>query len=314
MGDGRGRGWAPELRGILSLEVVRRSGKLKRKHDAERAAAGQAPEKRPRLELGTAGQEEEEHPLVTGAEAELAIPDITVATEGGEIIDLPAAAAAAAATGVGAREMSEPSVGGGNGSMLPLAAVRGSSETAAHAGGDLPFVFASEDDGAAIGAAPADERFDETAAPLVHPADSGPISLGTKHAVHLLRERFGPEAADSPSQRSQASVLFQELLPEHQTSKADATKMFFEVLVLATKDAIKVEQDPEVLGAPIRVRGKRGLWGAWAETRAGGEISSQEEEEDGVAGATGDAGTAAPAVAIPAVAAPVALGQVAVGA
>ena len=34
LGDGRSMGWAPELRGILSLEVVRRAGDLKRKRDS----------------------------------------------------------------------------------------------------------------------------------------------------------------------------------------------------------------------------------------------------------------------------------------
>jgi cohesin complex subunit SCC1 len=109
----------------------------------------------------------------------------------------------------------------------------------------------------------------------VHPADSGPVSLGTKHAVHLLRDRFGSEAANSPDKRKKASVLFQDLLPEATTSKADATKMFFEVLVLATKDAVKVEQQEALLGGPIRVRGKRGLWGDWAEREAGGEIAEE---------------------------------------
>ena len=135
-------------------------------------------------------------------------------------------------------------------------------------------------------------NFDETTAPLVHPADSGPVSLGTKHAVHLLRDRFGAEAANSPDKRKKANVLFQDLLPEATTSRADATKMFFEVLVLATKDAVKVEQQEALLGAPIRVRGKRGLWGDWAEREAGGEI-----EED--ANAAPNAGLdRAPAVAV----------------
>ncbi|KAI1765319.1 Rec8 like protein-domain-containing protein [Hypoxylon sp. FL1150] len=120
--------------------------------------------------------------------------------------------------------------------------------------------------------------FDETTAPIVHPADSGPVSLGTKHAVHVLRDLFGSEAAFDEEKRKK-SVVFQDLLPEGRTSKADATKMFFECLVLATKDAIKVEQKEGVLGGPIRVRGKRGLWGAWAEREAGGEIASQEEEQ-----------------------------------
>ncbi|KAK6088289.1 Cohesin subunit rad21 [Seiridium cupressi] len=119
--------------------------------------------------------------------------------------------------------------------------------------------------------------FDETTAPLVHPADSGPVSLGTKHAVHVLRDLFGAEAATNEDKRKKTSVVFQELLPEARTTKADATKMFFECLVLATKDAIKVEQKEGTLGGSIRIRGKRGLWGAWAEREAGGEIAHQEE-------------------------------------
>ena len=144
--------------------------------------------------------------------------------------------------------------------------------------GDDGFMLGQEDDDhnatAGFAGSPS-PNFDQTTAPLVHPADSGPISLGTKHAVHLLRDRFGVEAANSPDKRRKASVLFQDLLPEATTSKADATKMFFEVLVLATKDAVKVEQHEALLGGPIRVRGKRGLWGDWAEREAGGEIEEE---------------------------------------
>lgn len=120
--------------------------------------------------------------------------------------------------------------------------------------------------------------FDETTMPLVHPADSGPVSIGTKHAVHILRDLFGAEAATDDEKRKKTSVVFQNLLPEKQTTKAEATKMFFECLVLATKDAIKVDQGPN-LGDAIRVRGKRGLWGDWAEREAGGEISNQNQPE-----------------------------------
>jgi cohesin complex subunit SCC1 len=125
------------------------------------------------------------------------------------------------------------------------------------------------------------QNFDETTAPLVHPADSGPVSVATKHAVHILRDLFGPEAENDADKRKKTSVVFQQLLPENRTTKADATKMFFECLVLATKDAIKVEQPEGTLGGPIRVRGKRGLWGDWAEREAGGEIASQEQNANG---------------------------------
>lgn len=121
--------------------------------------------------------------------------------------------------------------------------------------------------------------FDETVAPIVHPAVSGPVSIATKHAVHILRDLFGPEAATNADLRRETSVVFQELLPEQRTTKADATKMFFECLVLATKDAIKVDQPEDTLGGPIRIRAKRGLWGDWAEREAGGEIAQQEPEQ-----------------------------------
>ncbi|KAJ4421233.1 sister chromatid cohesion protein 1 [Gnomoniopsis sp. IMI 355080] len=138
--------------------------------------------------------------------------------------------------------------------------------------GDDGMAIHDDDDDTAL------PNFDDTVAPLVHPADSGPVSIGTKHAVHILRDLFGDEAASNADKRKKTSVVFQDLLPEKKTSKADATKMFFECLVLATKDAIKVEQPEGSLGGAIRVRGKRGLWGAWAEREAGGEIDQEEDQ------------------------------------
>ncbi|KAK2750673.1 sister chromatid cohesion protein 1 [Myotisia sp. PD_48] len=116
------------------------------------------------------------------------------------------------------------------------------------------------------------DDYDEVSS-LISPADAGPISLGTKHAVHILREQFGEES----SQQSK-SVYFQNLLPEKQASKSDATKMFFEILVLATKDAVQVEQRHNAIGSPLKIKAKQGLWGSWAETEAGGEIAQQEVE------------------------------------
>jgi cohesin complex subunit SCC1 len=234
MREGRSTAWAPELRGLLSLDSVRKTGELKRKRDSGIADmdsdAGEGPHKSPRLELG-----EDEEDLGAGlGGAGLGRDDTAIAADG-TIMEMP---------------------------------------------GDEGLLMNMEDDEHNATAGLVDSpgpNFDETTAPLVHPADSGPVSLGTKHAVHLLRDRFGAEAADSPDKRKKASVLFQDLLPEATTSRADATKMFFEVLVLATKDAVKVEQQEGLLGGPIRVRGKRGLWGAWAEREAGGEI----EEEAG---------------------------------
>ncbi|RDW77994.1 hypothetical protein BP5796_05846 [Coleophoma crateriformis] len=227
MGEGRSLGWAPELRGMLSLDAVRRTGDLKRKRDsgiADIEGAEEASRKTPRLEI-----EEEQSELPVLGDAGLGMDETMVAAEG-TIMEVP----------------------GGEG-----------------------FSRMEDDDGQMEGAPSPAGQFDETTAPLVHPADSGPISLGTKHAVHLLRDQFGAEAEHSPARRKQASVLFQDLLPEATTTRADATKMFFEVLVLATKDAVKIEQPEGVLGGPIRIRGKRGLWGDWAEREAGGEIAEE---------------------------------------
>ncbi|KAF2799457.1 hypothetical protein K505DRAFT_413677 [Melanomma pulvis-pyrius CBS 109.77] len=228
LGDGRSQGWAPELRGILSLEVVSRPGQ-KRKRDSgvadleiegEDSAAGA--EKTPQLEFEEAEPELDDVAVNMGGDTSLGQDDVQ--------IQLPE-------DDVGAQPEEDPF-------------------------GDEAF-------------SPAPDNFDDTTAPLLYPADSGPISLGTKHAVHILRERFGHDEETSESEHKKSSVLFHEMLPEATTTRADATKMFFEVLVLATKDAIKVEQKVDQLGGPLRIRGKRGLYGSWAETSAGGELASQ---------------------------------------
>lgn len=237
MGDGRSTGWAPELRGMLSIDAITRSGELKRKRDsgiADMESGDENPSKSPRLDLG-----EEEDDIGAGLnDAGLGRQSLSVAPDG-TIIEM---------------------AGDDDNVMPPM---------------DDDF---EHNPSVGLEAESPGPDFNETTAPLVHPADSGPVSLGTKHAVHLLRDRFGPEAANSPDKRKKASILFQDLVPEQRTSRAEATKMFFEVLVLATKDAVKVEQTESLLGGPIRVRGKRGLWGDWAETGAGGEIAAEEEE------------------------------------
>ncbi|KAK2762838.1 sister chromatid cohesion protein 1 [Arachnomyces sp. PD_36] len=224
MGDSRGRGWAPELKALLSVDAVRKSGSLKRKRDSgvgdlDVEAAG----KMPRLELG-----EEEAVLHPDEGVGLGDSGLNQASE----IDLPAD-------------------NDDHGRTL-------------HESDDEGMVHQQDD------------IEDDT---LLPPADSGPISLGTQHAVHLLRDRFGGSStAEGTPQKKKSSVVFQDLLPEAKTSKTDATKMFFEVLVLATKDAVKVEQSSNTIGGPLRIRGKRALWGSWAETEAGGEIASQPTE------------------------------------
>jgi cohesin complex subunit SCC1 len=213
MMEGRSSAWAPELRGLLSLESMR--GDLKRKRDSGVADvdSDHGAAKSPRLEFG----EETDLGFDNNALGNQSIgPD-------GTVLEIPA------------------DDGGfdGDRGMSPL------------------------------------PSFDDTTIPIVHPADSGPVSLGTKHAVHVLRDLFGSDAATNSDKRTKSTVVFQDLLPEKKTTKAEATKMFFECLVLATKDAIKVDQGGG-LGDNIRVRGKRGLWGDWAERDAGGEIAEQE--------------------------------------
>ena len=227
MNDGRSKNWAPELQGLLSFEVVHRSGQ-KRKRDSGIAGLSddEHSEKSPRLEL----------------EDDIDEAIDTTGAQDGAVFDIPA-----------------------DDGVQPIQDDQAALEDMV-LGEDEEGIFPGEDDG-----------FDETAMPLLHPADSGPVSLGTKRAVHLLREKFGGTAEGSPKK----SVLLQDLVPERKTSKEGATKMFFEVLVLATKDAIKVEQGDKEIGLPLRIRGKRGLWGSWAET-------SQEEMEmqaEGVAAA-----------------------------
>lgn len=216
MMDARSTAWAPELRGMLTLDMLR--GDLKRKRDSGIADvdSDHGAAKSPRLEFG------DDTELGFGNFGEHSIID-------GTIVQLPE---------------------------------------------DDPLLAFEEDEN--ITAMP---EFDVTVAPIVHPEDSGPVSLGTKHAVHLLRDLFGADAATNAEQRTKSTVVFQDLLPEKRTTKAEATKMFFECLVLATKDAIKVDQGPE-LGDNIRVRGKRGLWGDWAEREAGGEMAQNENENE----------------------------------
>lgn len=226
MGDGRSRGWAPELRGILSIDVIRGPADLKRKRDSGIAdvSGDDHFDKVPRLEF-----EEDDLQVDEG----IAIGGDSTLNQDQTQIELPADEGIHPV-------MSDP--------IQPEdARSPNNGEDEGIAGGDY-------------------DQFEDTTVPLLHPADSGPVSLGTKHAVHLLRDKFRGENADgSPASQSKKSVLFQDLLPEGRASREDATKMFFEMLVLATKDAVKVDQSAKSIGGPIRIRAKRGLWGSWAE-------------------------------------------------
>jgi cohesin complex subunit SCC1 len=204
-GEDHGRGWAPELRGMLSLESAKKAGELKRKRDSGISDMDVAAADLPALELG---DEEAIVPLDEGIALDTTL-----------------------------HQHSEIDFPGDLGEQLPL---------------DDDEMDQPMDD------------LDDT----IHPLDSEPVSMGTKHAVHILREKLG----DSATQQKK-SVLFQDLLPEQRSSKADATKMFFEVLVLATKDAVKVDQGAKSIGGPLKIRGKQALWGSWAEENAAGAMS-----------------------------------------
>jgi cohesin complex subunit SCC1 len=232
MGDGRMQGWAPELRGIFSLEVVRKAGDKKRKRDsgivADISPAGSR-QQTPQLEIP---QDDDEGFQAGAGGAANDFPDITLNDD-----DAP-----------------------------------------------LPMSDRGEDDEEAE---EMDQNFDITEAPLLHPSQSGAIALGTQKMVQRLRQYFAPDhpkgltEPPTPSKRVAASALFTDLCPTESTSRQEATNNFFELLQLGTKDAVKVEQQNSELGLPIRVRGKRGLWGEWAamgttsesqEAAAGGEL------------------------------------------
>ncbi|KAB8230588.1 sister chromatid cohesion protein 1 [Aspergillus alliaceus] len=213
LGEGRGRGWAPELRDLLSFDAIKKAGELKRKRDSGIADMDIEAATAPALELG-----EEEEAILPVDEGVGLDPALHQRSE----IEFP-----------GDEEDQDLHLSDDEGMNHPL------------------------------------EDLDEA----IQPADSGPVSLGTKHAVHILRDRLGEF---SPEQKK--SVKFQDILPERKASKADATKMFFEVLVLATKDAVQVEQRPDTVGGPLKIRGKRALWGSWAEESANGEVGNQSSQ------------------------------------
>ncbi|KAF7717636.1 Uncharacterized protein PECH_002988 [Penicillium ucsense] len=206
-GEERSQAWAPELRGLLSLDNVKKAGELKRKRDSGISDMDVATDV-PALDLG------EDEAIVTADEGIGLDTGINLQSE----IDFP-----------------------GDNGMQDLAPM--------------------SDDGMTASV----EDMDDT----IRPIDTEPVSIGTKHAVHILRDCLG----DTPETAQKKAVVFQDLLPEKRSTKADATKMFFEVLVLATKDAVKVEQGSKSIGSTIKIRGKEALWGSWAEENAGGAMT-----------------------------------------
>ena len=241
MADGRSKNWAPELRGILSLEKIdaaRTTWESKRK--ADRNAANAKPKK---MHTETPKPGSPRTDLTRNYTPQILIPDdeeeIVRFDDEDQHFD---------------REVDRFGD--------------------AHANDDDKVMHEQLE--------PLDhesliDNFDETVAPLIYPTEQGSISQGTRHAVHILRERFG--SSDQSTQGSSSSqkphLRFQDLCAEATTTKADAARMFFEVLVLATKDAIKVEQAEGTSGALMKIRAKRGLWGAWAEY----EEQREESEE-----------------------------------
>lgn len=253
LGDGRSQGWAPELRGILSMEIVSRPSQ-KRKRDGALPDASAADEqtmagaeRTPQLEIDDEIEPED---------VEVVIGGDTVLDEDEEVLQLP-----------------------DEGVIIP----QDDDE-------DEVFSPVAEDFDVT-------EGFDRTTIPLLHPAESGVVSLETKHAVHLLRQVFGDAGETDEEERVKNVVPFQGMFPEDQTSKADVARMFNEVLVLATKDAIKVEQvnEENKLGGQIRIRAKRGLWGSWAETDvSGAEAIKAAEAAEAAQASAASAETAGP--------------------
>lgn len=243
MADGRSMNWAPELRGILSLEKIdaaRSSWESKRKADqnAANAKAKNIDAETPQPDVPRADTPRHYTPQIQIPEDE---DEIVHYDEEDQHFD---------------REVDR--------------------FDEAHVNGDDTVMHEQIE--------PLDhesliDKFDETVAPLLYPTEQGSVSQGTRHAVHILRERFGSSDQSTQGSSSQKPQLrFQDLCAEATTTKADAARMFFEVLVLATKDAIKVEQAEGPSGAPMKIRAKRGLWGAWAEY----EEQREENEEAAV--------------------------------
>lgn len=214
LGDGRARGWAPELRGLLSLDTVKKSGELKRKRDSGIADVDVEATTAPQLDLG---EEEAIVPVDEGVGLDTTLQRSEIEFPGDE------------------EGQEDVRLSDDEGMNQPM------------------------------------EDLNDTTVPAV---DSGPVSIGTKHAVHILRDRLG----EFGTEQKKTTVKFQDICPESKTTKADATKMFFETLVLATKDAVNVEQKPDTIGGPLRVRGKRALWGSWAEEGANDEAAHQPTE------------------------------------
>ena len=209
LNDGRSRGWAPELRRVFSVEVIRRAG-LKRKRNHGIALAD-----------GVIM-----HDKIAQSDLVLAVHDENA--NGTNIVN------------VDEETKSE---------TLPDNLRNESSFNDGHQ------ALTTHDD---IHLYEEGELEAETATSLTHYiADD--IATGTKDAMRLFREKLG-NVHSRPTNKQYSSMAFlHEILPERYTNRTEATKVFFEVLVLATKDILRVEQMTDKLGKSICIHEKDGL-------------------------------------------------------
>lgn len=252
---------APELRSLLSPEFVRRMAELKRKRGAEDeeivAQETRSPSKQPRL----LDFDEEDEMLPMAKEDQEGSGD-----EGGAGDDMFMLPDRDEPVRIGEEEEEEEMILPVDitGKLLPpnryICLLRPGLIVAVEP--MTPGVHAGDEE-QPFTPYPEEESY-------MPPPSTQPISKQTQAAVHLLREQFSEPIGKK-------SVKFQDLLPLATTARTDATKMFFEVLVLATKDAISVKQ-PEGFGH-IVIKGKKALWGQWAEERDEQQVAEEEEKE-----------------------------------
>ncbi|KAF8456798.1 Rec8 like protein-domain-containing protein [Kalaharituber pfeilii] len=264
----------PDLAGMLSPEFVKRMAAMKRKREEEAQVEGvegvdmagkESPAKRIQLDLGDESMIEKE--LAAGdaaaAAARLGSPEEDEhGDEGGELINFPQDTSMRIDMDDGF------DVHAGDTTIHTTRSRTGTAELAERK------------------EAEEEEEHDEDEGLPIPPASTGPVTQQTIRAVHLLRSEFekaGVSSTPSTDSRRQSALnreqrKFQDLLPPETTSRVDATKMFFEVLVLATKDAVRVRQEKEkAFGGDIWITPKRGLWGRWAEERDEQQVAEEEE-------------------------------------
>ena len=231
LGDGRSQGWAPELRGVLSVEIIRSSGNLKRKRDS--GVTGIANDFANGNNLTSQAQDQTD----TNHENPAAYRKSSISSD---IID----------RRLSIEDEDQPFIN--DNFQIPDE--------------DRPFTFKDQQNMEMLAT-------NDTSTPLLLSGYES-IALGTKNALHLLREKFEPSLKKPTSRHRKPQICFHDMLPEKRTNRANATKMFFEVLVLATRDTIKVDQANDILGGPIYIEEKRGLWGDWTENVVEGQLKA----------------------------------------